>query len=80
MHKRMVDLVAVAKMRTQTNNKRHELVGIRWEGDACQSLVVLEGYVYSVQQLRILHTSPVPGMPCRQPETIRGSATSLICV
>lgn len=29
MHKRMVDLVAAAKMRTQTNSKRHELVGIR---------------------------------------------------
>jgi hypothetical protein len=30
MHKRMVDLVAAAKLRTQTNSKRHELVGIRW--------------------------------------------------
>lgn len=30
MHKRMVDLVAAAKLRTQTNFKRHELVGIRW--------------------------------------------------
>lgn len=29
MHRRMVDLVAAAKMRTQTNTKRHELVGIR---------------------------------------------------
>jgi len=29
MHKRMVDLVAAAKMRTQTNSKRQELVGIR---------------------------------------------------
>lgn len=29
MHRRMVDLVAAAKMRTQTNSKRQELVGIR---------------------------------------------------
>jgi hypothetical protein len=29
MHRRMVDLVAAAKMRTQTNSKRQELVGLR---------------------------------------------------
>jgi hypothetical protein len=34
MHKRMKQLVVQAKMLTEHNSKRQELVGIRWEPDS----------------------------------------------